>query len=743
MHKDVRNKTTSTSAFRPFAKLGLLFCSVFFAASFCPFSFVVKLAILFLLAGIILLILPKKLLLKRAAVGFLLVALAFGYFSAYTALCYFPSQDYAGKISQIEGKITDIEMLNSGTFRYTVRVNKVEDHEFTIPFCAYLYAQDAIVADYGDELSSIVALSSTSQQETLSLEDYSRSKGIFLQGTLTEDVAITPKTHPSLSVFCLHIRDRLTESLKLYTHTPNSELACGIIFGNRDGIPFDIADDFTMAGFSHLLAVSGLHMTMLVSFVVILLSLFRIPPRIARILALAVLFIFSVMVGLSPSVLRALIMSATALIAFLLSRDFDGRNALGFTALVLVLFSPYSIMDIGFLLSFSSTLGIFLLTSRLQTMCKNALPFATPPPAYQLTIIESFSVSLSALIFTLPFCLLSFNTFSIISPISNIIAAPLSGAILLFGMFTAILGLFCPPLASLFGFLTDVCTSWLIQIADFFANLPFATLPTDYAWITLCLLLSLLLLIVCYFSARKTAALKTGALLCCLIFLTGAFSHQVINRDTISLAVLGNETGYSIVVSYGSHAVVLGCGGDSYSGENTYHYLEGRGIETIDLLILPELTKKYSSGAPFLVNHCEVANIIAPFEGRNFEQLSLAAENNNANLFELSTMTVDIHPVHLLIDTRYTSPVVLLTIGESTIGYSQDAEAIEEASNSYEMNILLINDKIDDTQLYNNSSYVILLNNQQNLPSDYLQVHQDASLRLNWNHQGLIMENIK
>lgn len=714
--------------YRPMARLGLLLCFSFFAAALCPFRLEICTAMVFAITSAILWPLRKRFHLTSICISFFIIGLSFGYFSAYTAFCYFPAVAYDGEIVSIDGKITEIENLDGGTFCYTIKVDSIDDHHFLLPFSAILYSQDELKADYNDQISSIVTVRATGEEDSLTLQDYQRSSGIFLEATLSDEVSIQTSNGFSFRKACLHLRDKLVASLDLYTHSPNSNVAAGIIFGKKDGIPFSIIEQYRKAGYSHLLAVSGLHMTMLVSVILMLLTLFKIPAKPSKIIAFLVLTAFSIMAGLSPSVCRALVMFTITFLASFLRRQTDGLNTLGFTAFILLLFSPYSVMNLSFLLSFAATLGILILSPKLSKMGKNYL-YKDQADEINTPILDSFMVSLSATIFTLPISLFAFNYISLIAPISNIVAAPLSSLVLLLGLLTALFGLVCQPIALIFGFLTDTFTYWLNGISSWFANLPFATLPLKFPYLPLCLLLSICILIICYFSRRKKAAIKTGALLCCVIFLVGHLSYQFFNRNTVQLDILGNSTGYSIVLSYGRHAAVISCGGSKYSGENTYNFLTGMGIKQIDLLVLPDLTKETASGAPFLVRYEPVANIVMPLEGSMASQVLLSAQEQNTSVFELATMTVDIGSLHLLVDNRFSSPLILLTIGGTTMCYCDDAEIIAQTENDYQPDIILIQDDKFSSDLAFSSQYVILLSDKAHPSLNALQITTDTEKR--------------
>lgn len=239
---------------------------------------------------------------------------------------------------------------------------------------------------------------------------------------------------------------------------PSGSFAAGILLGARGSIQREILDDFKKSGLTHIIALSGFNIVILIEFINRLLSILQ--RKVRSICAIILITLFTILVGASASVLRAAIMGSLSLIAELFGRKSLGLRTLFITGFFMVLLDPFiAIHDIGFQLSFGATAGILLFAKKWQKRFEN-LPnwFGS---------LDSLITTIAAQIFTLPLILFYFHGFSIIAPLANIFVLPFI-PLLMIGSFLTLIGgiIFAAPTWILFKFVL-----WIIHI---FASLPFA-----------------------------------------------------------------------------------------------------------------------------------------------------------------------------------------------------------------------------------------------------------------------------
>jgi competence protein ComEC len=261
---------------------------------------------------------------------------------------------------------------------------------------------------------------------------------------------------------------------------PEAGLAAGIVIGLRDKVDRDLAADFTTVGASHVVAISGWNIAIVgASIGAILGGLPRRKRSIATMLAIVAYVLFA---GASASVVRAAAMAGVVIIARESGRAGRAAAALGWAALLLLLFDPKLVSDAGFQLSALATAGILGWASSLTGWLTAVLPSRIPK-----WLTECLAVSLAAQAATLPVVLLSFGRLAIISPVLNLAVVPLvapamaASGVALLGGFATIAG--APGIvATLLGLPAWFLLSVIVGLVQAGAALPFASATLEPPW---------------------------------------------------------------------------------------------------------------------------------------------------------------------------------------------------------------------------------------------------------------------
>jgi len=251
----------------------------------------------------------------------------------------------------------------------------------------------------------------------------------------------------------------------------------GLLFGNQGGIDQSVKDVFVQTGVSHVLSVSGLHMAYVVAGVLLLAGALRLPHRTVPVLTLVVLLVYAVMTGMLPAVVRSGIMAMLVLIAVQLGRERDWPSALALAALIILLFNPSALYDIGFQLSFAATWGILYLMPLLGEIM--VVRWGWPR-----WLSLSLGVTVAAQLATLPMLVYYFNLVTPVAPLANLLLVPLVGLIMLLGFLGTVAGLIFFPAAVLINAGTGVLIDLFIGLAHLFSLLPggssYVTAPPWY-----------------------------------------------------------------------------------------------------------------------------------------------------------------------------------------------------------------------------------------------------------------------
>ncbi|HZB96032.1 MAG TPA: ComEC/Rec2 family competence protein, partial [Herpetosiphonaceae bacterium] len=269
----------------------------------------------------------------------------------------------------------------------------------------------------------------------------------------------------------LGLNETLRQTIIQLLPEPHAALLAGMLLGTQAAIPSEVMADFRATGTSHLLVISGWNITVLAGGVVGLLMAAGLSRRHAMALSLPVLVLYVIFVGASPSILRAGIMGGLVIWAGLADREADAWTSLLLACALLALLDPNVLWDTGFQLSALATAGIVGWQRPLFTWITRQLP---DNHAWLAGLVESLSVTLAALILTLPLLVYSFGTLALTAPVANLLLAPAVPPAMLLGALSAVAGLLFLPLGQILALLSWPFTAWLLVGTHLLAGLPAA-----------------------------------------------------------------------------------------------------------------------------------------------------------------------------------------------------------------------------------------------------------------------------
>ncbi len=253
---------------------------------------------------------------------------------------------------------------------------------------------------------------------------------------------------------------------------PVGSFMAGLLLGTRRGIPEHLMEGFNLTGLTHIIAISGYNITLVICVVSGLVGF--LGRRWKVILSLFFIFCFCVLVGASSAVVRAGIMGSISLMALWFGRTYFVEVALVMSAFLMNLWNPFILIyDVGFQLSFLATTGLIFVSPRIEKY------FEWLPSG--IAIRESVLMTLSAQIMALPVIIYTFGRLSLISPIANLIVLPMIPISMLFGFFAVVGSFLWSELGLLFGFFGDVVLEFIIWIVNLFAKIKFASLNIEWA----------------------------------------------------------------------------------------------------------------------------------------------------------------------------------------------------------------------------------------------------------------------
>ena len=402
-----------------------------------------------------------------AAIALCFLLLAVGYRHTYAL----PAQQLSGQSDTIEGQV--LEMPTNGRM-YLVKITR----------SAYLPSGSRVMLRCPDKQSLYVGDTIVAQVEWLSLKEnqISYASNLAFACAFPEDgedsLRVTQSAVQRVGVL-KRVRTALVSVARSALPTRESGILSALCFGEKTLVTAQDSEAFQGSGLSHLLVVSGLHLSIMA------LSIRRLLRRLGKypclILTVVSIWLFAFFVGTGPSILRAATMLSLWVVGCLLFRQGDGLNALGLAAILLLAFNPYTLWDVGFQLSFAATLGVLVLARRMMPQRKAAddLPWYRRLWQWVRDALTATAVAcVSAMLFSLPIACYRFGGFPLTSLPANLLAGPIAAATMLLGWAGAVVGVI-PYL----GWLSNGLLAVAGLLAKYMAKIAHLLSP-DWAWVT-------------------------------------------------------------------------------------------------------------------------------------------------------------------------------------------------------------------------------------------------------------------
>lgn len=321
---------------------------------------------------------------------------------------------------------------------------------------------------YGDKLTVVGKIQEPFESEEFSYKMYLKRFGI--DGVVYYPL-ILDKEENNGNFFkknLLKFKKNFISSLSTLLPEPENSFLGGILVGERNSIPESLTEKFNVTGTTHIIAISGFNITIIVQFLDWILR--RFGKRVSFTLSLLGIFAFVVLTGASASVVRAGIMGALGLVALNIGRVYAITNALLFTAVVMLIHNPTILhFDVGFQLSFLALIGIVY----IEPMIKPRFAWLFPPVRKYLT------PTLSAQLATLPILLFNFGRLSIVSLLANILVLPVIPIIMMVGFLVGFISLFWQTLAVPIGWICWLFLKYVIVAIETCAKLPLASIQVN------------------------------------------------------------------------------------------------------------------------------------------------------------------------------------------------------------------------------------------------------------------------
>ena len=589
---------------RPFAIIGFSFFAALLFASYS--NTVINTAVMIITAALfILTILPIKFLRNIVySLCFISMAAAMCLYQYVTLPIYNSAVKFDGKELAVTGRVIEERTVNYGNSYHIIELDTVDGKELKHKIKCRVSAGAELDIEPFSEISTTLQLYVPTDKYGLSSKRSYKSKEIYLFGRPTDDVEVTDA--PTKVPYYYSVKFRMAAREKIYEFMPESSayLVSAMCLGDSDAIPDDIYQNLKLSGVVHLFVVSGLHISIISGVLMSLFGKFKFSSRRSALLTMPFVIFFIMMTGLSPSALRAGIMSMVYLLSKVLFRKSDALNSLGIAAFVLLLLNPFSAFNISFQLSFLSTLGIILSADMAELKRK--------PKYFAKTISAIYSIviqTLSATIFTLPVSITVFQYVSLFSVPANILLSFTATLLLVIGMIfipLAFIGLaiILKPIV----FILNIICTYITSVSAFFSKFDFCIIRLDSEVYLLALAIALIFIGIVVLVSKNPKTIKTAVVASLLLFCVAFAIDKINKQNTVTLKLLNVEGGFAAVIEDGNKTSIVGCGGRGISHVTVKNALVNPSSE-IDLFVVPKNDTAFAGNAQTIIEDLNLKNI--------------------------------------------------------------------------------------------------------------------------------------
>lgn len=490
-----------------------------------------------------------------------------------------------------------------------------------------LYVNDVEILNPGDIVTGTFRFRITNEGGA-DTATYHRGNGIALIAYQRSDVEVERPDTPWWYYPAANMRSDLLERIDGLFPEDTAAFAKALLLGEDSDLSYEVNTDFKISGIRHIVAVSGLHVSILFGF------LYNFAGKrkwLTAALGLPVLLLFAAVAGFTPSVVRACVMHGLMILAMLFNREYDPPTALAVSALVMLAVNPLVITSVSFQLSVGCMAGIFLFAEPVKAWFLDDKHLGhNQGKSLTATLVRGFSgsisVSLGAVSITTPLSALYFGAVSLISPLSNLLTLWVV-TVAFYGIAAVCAVSFLWPWAAqALAWLVSWPIRYILGIASVLADIPMAAVYTCSDAIVVWLILCYALLVL-YFLGRGKHTLAyscVGVLSLCTALLCSWLPGM---RDDCRMTVLDVGQGQSIILQADGKTFLVDCGGDyaDEAADTAAETLLAMGISRIDGLILTHYDFDHAGGAEYLLSRIRTDALFLPIweeENETADQLT-------------------------------------------------------------------------------------------------------------------------
>ena len=593
----------------------LMWFSVGFAAAcalgaYFDATYFLLLAVIAFALGFILMFLCRNFCyLRIPAVLLFAFAVGAGWFYTFDNVRLLPAKELDGLTVNAEFVATDF----SYSTEYGSAVNARLDIEGK-KYDTLVYLNETVVVSPGDHIAGTFRFRFTSTGGN-DEPTYHRSEGVFLLGYQSGKATVADSIDVSREFYPTTIRLRIIQTIERIFPQDAFAFAKALLIGDRSGIDYETNTAFRLSGISHIIAVSGLHVSMLFGIIYLFSGRKKV---ILCFLGFPVLLLFAGITGYTPSVVRACIMQGFMLLALLVNREYDPPTALGASALIMLIVNPMAVVSISFQLSVGCMIGIFAFSDRIHRwFLDDSRLRRVKKHGFIGRICRWFSVSVSvslgASIVTTPLVAAYFGAVSLVSLLTNLLIVWSVSLIFYGAMFACLISFVSLSAGRWLAMLTAYLVRFVIGAVKTIAAFPLAAVYTKSVYIVIWLVFLYIFFLVFLCIKKKPVLVFSvvSIISLCAALMASWFEPLT---DECRVTVLDVGQGQCILLQSDGKTYMVDCGGSSAtkSADIAADTLLSQGIRKLDGVIVTHFDEDHADGMPYLLSRIPADHVFLP-----------------------------------------------------------------------------------------------------------------------------------
>lgn len=444
---------------------------------------------------------------------------------------------------------------------------------------------------------------------------YHQGKGIFLLAFGDENAEFIRQDQIPDSYFVAVFRNQIIKTLDKLFPEDTAGFARALLLGDTNELSFEIDNAFQKSGIRHVIAVSGLHVSVLFGIAYMLGGKRRI---LTAVIGIPVLVLFALVAGLTPSITRACIMQGLMILALLLNKEYDPPTALAFAVLVMLAVNPLTITSVGFQLSVCCMLGILLFSGGIHEYLLNDKRLGTAKGKTvkaRLTrwLASAVAMTLSAAVVTTPLSAYYFGYVSVIGILTNLLTLWVITFIFCAIVAACLASLIWFPLGAFIAELASWPMRYVLFVSMKLSKIPMGVVFVNNPYITAWLIF-VYIVVSAFFIYRKKHPVTLAA--CIFVGLCAAIALSWIEPrlDDYRVTVLDVGQGQCILLQNEGKYYMVDCGGpyEESTADTAIGLMLSQGVFKLDGLIITHFDSDHACGAEGLMTWIPAKTIYLP-----------------------------------------------------------------------------------------------------------------------------------